>query len=84
MDRVGCGIDRDLHGVCTPSKPVYPLPDTLLLSNKNPASLRMVRPEQKAPLVLAPLRVSNPALASRKPASGTFRHFEHSPLSGMR
>jgi hypothetical protein len=43
---------------------------------QNGASLQMMRPEQKAPPLFAPLRVSNQAFASRKQASGTLRHFD--------
>lgn len=34
----------------------------------------MMRPEQKAPLVLVPLRVSDQALANRKQATSTLRY----------
>jgi hypothetical protein len=52
--------------------------DGSLLSLKTLTSLRMVRPEQKAPPVIAPLRFSNQAFASRKQAAGTFRYFDGS------
>jgi hypothetical protein len=52
--------------------------DGFLSPNKNLASLRMMRPEQKAPPVLAPLRVFNQAFASRKQVSGTPRSFDES------
>jgi hypothetical protein len=52
--------------------------DGFLLPIQNLASLRMMRPEQKAPPILAPLRVSNQAFASRKQASGAPRNFDGS------
>ena len=42
----------------------------------NPASWRMARPEQKTPPVLAPMRISNQAFASRKQKPGTPRSFD--------
>jgi hypothetical protein len=51
---------------------------SFLLPNKNPASWQMMRPEQKAPLVLVSLRVSNQALANRKQATATFRYYDKS------
>jgi hypothetical protein len=52
--------------------------DDFLLPIKNLASSRMMRPEQKAPPILAPLRISNQAFASRKQASGPARSFDES------
>jgi hypothetical protein len=46
-----------------------------LLASKNYFALRMMRPEQKAPPILAPMRVSNQAFASRKQAAGIPRQF---------
>ena len=46
--------------------------------DKNPALLRMMRPEQKAPLLLVPLRVSDQALVNRKQPTGTLRHDDDS------
>jgi len=48
------------------------------LPNKNLASLQMVRPEQKTPPVLAPMRVSNQVFASRRQAPGVPRSFDDS------
>jgi len=42
----------------------------------NIASLQTMRPEQKAPPILAPLRISNQALVSRKQVIGTPRYFD--------
>ena len=53
-------------------------PSDASLLQKNLAAVRTVRPEQKTPPVLAPLRVSNQAFASRKQASGTPRYFDGS------
>ncbi len=49
-----------------------------LLPSKSFASLRMMRPEQKATPILASLRISNPALISRKQAPGAPRYFDDS------
>jgi hypothetical protein len=49
-----------------------------LLSLKNMASWRTMLPEQKTPPAIASLRVSNQALVSRKPATGTLRYFDGS------
>jgi hypothetical protein len=45
--------------------------DGFLFPIRNLASLRMMRPEQKAPPILAPLRISNQSFATRKPPLGT-------------
>jgi hypothetical protein len=50
--------------------------DGFLLPINNLACLRMMRPEQKAPPALAPMRISNQAFASRKQAPGPFRYFD--------
>jgi len=49
--------------------------DGFLLPSNYLASSRMMRPEQKAPAVLAPLLISNQAYASRKQAPGAPRSF---------
>ena len=49
-----------------------------LSPTENLATLRTVRPEQKTPPVLAPLRVSDQSLASRKQIVGTPRYFDSS------
>ncbi len=52
--------------------------DGCLLSGTSVASMPMMRPEQKAPPILASLRISNQAFASRKQTSGTPRSFDGS------
>ena len=49
--------------------------DGFLLPGKNLALLRMVRPEQKAPSLLAALSAGNQAFASRKQAAGAPGYF---------
>jgi hypothetical protein len=51
---------------------------SLLLPIKNPASMRMMIPEQKAPPVLAPWSISNQAFVSRKQSAGAPRYFDGS------
>ena len=46
------------------------------LAIKYLASWRTVRPVQKAPPILAPLRVTSQSFASRKQATGTPRYFD--------
>jgi len=53
-------------------------PSDASLLQKNLAAVRTVRPEQKTPPVLAPLRVSNQAFASRKQVAGAPCHFDGS------
>jgi hypothetical protein len=52
--------------------------DGLLLLNPTLALLRTVRPEQKAPPVLAPLRLTYQTFANRKQVSSTSRTFDRS------
>jgi hypothetical protein len=53
--------------------------DSSFSSGKRTVAIRTVRPEQKAPPVLAPLRLVNTAFSSRKQASGNPRAFDGYP-----
>ena len=49
-----------------------------LLATHNLASLRTVRPEQKAPPTITPVRVCNEAFVIRKQVTGTPRAYDRS------
>jgi hypothetical protein len=61
--------------VCDAQQVRLSSPEDFLLPIKNFVSLRMMRTEQKAPLILAPFRISNEIFASRKQGAGTPRNF---------